>query len=121
MYIEGLKNGRKWFEAAKEVSKKKPIVAIKVGVTEEGSKAAASHTGSIAGSDRIYDAAFKQAGVIRAYDSSEMFDYVKGFLYSPPPQGKNMAIVSNSGGVAVETADRLIQNGLKIPVSPKTR
>jgi acetyltransferase len=116
MYIEGLKNGRKWFEAAKEVSKKKPIVAIKVGVTEEGSKAAASHTGSIAGSDKIYDAAFKQAGVIRAYDSSEMFDYVKGLLYSPPPQGKNMAIVSNSGGVAVETADRLIQNGLKIPV-----
>jgi acetyltransferase len=116
LYIEGLKNGRKWFKAAKEVSKKKPIVAIKVGVTEEGSKAAASHTGSIAGSDSIYDAAFKQAGVIRAYDSSEMFDYVKGLLYSPLPKGKNMAIVSNSGGVAVETADRLIKNGLNIPV-----
>lgn len=115
MYIEGLKNGRKWYEAAKEVTKKKPIVAIKVGVTEEGSKAAASHTGSIAGSDKVYDAAFKQAGVIRAYDSSEMFDYVKGLLYSPLPQGKNIAIVSNSGGVAVETADRLIQNGLKVP------
>ncbi len=116
MYIEGLKNGRKWYEAAKEVSKKKPIVAIKVGVTEAGSKAAASHTGSIAGSDKVYDAAFKQAGVIRAYDSSEMFDYVKGLLYSPLPQGKNIAIVSNSGGVAVETADRLIQNGLEVPV-----
>jgi acetate---CoA ligase (ADP-forming) subunit alpha len=116
MYIEGLKNGRKWFEAAKEVSKKKPIVAIKVGVTEAGSKAAASHTGSIAGSDKVYDAAFKQAGVIRAYDSAEMFDYVKGLLYSPLPQGKNIAIVSNSGGVAVETADRLIQNGLEVPV-----
>ena len=115
MYIEGLKNGRKWYEAAKEVTKKKPIVAIKVGVTEEGSKAAASHTGSIAGSDKVYDAAFKQAGVIRAYDSSEMFDYVKGLLFSPLPQGKNIAIVSNSGGVAVETADRLIQNGLKVP------
>ncbi len=115
MYIEGLKNGRKWYEAAKEVSKTKPIVVIKVGVTEEGSKAAASHTGSIAGSDKVYDAAFKQAGVIRAYDSSEMFDYVKGLLYSPLPQGKNIAIVSNSGGVAVETADRLIQNGLKVP------
>jgi acetate---CoA ligase (ADP-forming) subunit alpha len=115
MYIEGLKNGRKWYEAAKEVTKTKPIVAIKVGVTEEGSKAAASHTGSIAGSDKVYDAAFKQAGVIRAYDSAEMFDYVKGLLYSPLPQGKNIAIVSNSGGVAVETADRLIQNGLKVP------
>jgi acyl-CoA synthetase (NDP forming) len=115
MYIEGLKNGRKWYVAAKEVTKKKPIVAIKVGVTEEGSKAAASHTGSIAGSDQIYDAAFKQAGVIRAYDSAEMFDYVKGLLFSPLPKGKNIAIVSNSGGVAVETADRLIQNGLKVP------
>jgi acyl-CoA synthetase (NDP forming) len=119
MYIEGLKNGRKWYEAAKEVTKKKPIVAIKVGVTEEGSKAAASHTGSIAGSDKVYDAAFKQAGVIRAYDSAEMFDFVKGLLYSPLPKGKNIGIVSNSGGVAVETADRLIQNGLKVPVFDK--
>jgi acyl-CoA synthetase (NDP forming) len=115
MYIEGLKNGRKWFEAAKKVTKTKPIVAIKVGVTEAGSKAAASHTGSIAGSDKVYDAAFRQAGVIRAYDAGEMFDYVKGLLYSPLPQGKNIAIVSNSGGVAVETADRLIENGLTVP------
>jgi len=115
MYIEGLKNGRKWFEAAKKVSRTKPIVAIKVGVTEAGSKAAASHTGSIAGSDKVYDAAFRQAGVIRAYDAGEMFDYVKGLLYSPLPQGKNIDIVSNSGGVAVETADRLIENGLTVP------
>ena len=115
MYIEGLKEGRKWFEVAKQVSKKKPIVAIKVGVTEAGSKAAASHTGSIAGSDKVYDAAFKQAGVIRAYDAAEMFDYVKGLLYCPLPQGPNIGIVSNSGGVAVETADRLIQNGLSVP------
>jgi len=115
MYIEGLKEGRKWFEAAKQVSRTKPIVAIKVGVTEAGSKAAASHTGSIAGSDKVYDAAFKQAGVIRAYDASEMFDYVKGLLYCPLPKGPNIGIVSNSGGVAVETADRLIQNSLSVP------
>lgn len=115
MYIEGLKNGRKWYEAAKIVTKKKPIVVIKVGVTEEGSKAAASHTGSIAGSDQIYDAAFRQAGVIRAYDAVEMFDYVKGLMFCQLPQGPNIGIVSNSGGIAVETADRLIQNGLKIP------
>ncbi len=115
MYIEGLKNGRKWYEAAKEVTKKKPIVVIKVGVTEAGSKAAASHTGSIAGSDKVYDAAFRQAGVVRAYDAAEMFDYVKGLLYCPLPQGPNIGIVSNSGGVAVETADRLIENGLKVP------
>ena len=115
MYIEGLKEGRKWFETAKTVTPKKPIVAIKVGVTEAGSKAAASHTGSIAGSDKVYDAAFKQAGVIRAYDAGEMFDFVKGLLYCPLPEGKNIGIVSNSGGVAVETADRLIQNDLNVP------
>ncbi|HUS78008.1 MAG TPA: CoA-binding protein [Patescibacteria group bacterium] len=115
MYIEGLKNGRKWYEAAKEITPKKPIVVIKVGVTEAGSKAAASHTGSIAGSDQIYDAAFKQAGVIRAGDAGEMFDYIKGLLYCPLPEGSNIGILSNSGGVAVETADRLIQNGMKIP------
>jgi acyl-CoA synthetase (NDP forming) len=90
-------------------------VVIKVGITEAGSKAAASHTGSIAGSDRVYDAAFKQAGVVRAGDAAEMFDYVKGLLYCDLPKGPNIGIVSNSGGVAVETADRLIQNGLKVP------
>jgi len=115
MYIEGLKSGRNWYQAAKQITPHKPIVVIKVGVTEEGSKAAASHTGSIAGSDQIYDAAFKQAGVIRAGDASEMFDYIKGLLYCDLPAGANIGIVSNSGGVAVETADRLIQNGMKIP------
>ena len=115
MYIEGLKNGRKWYEEAKKITPNKPIVVIKVGVTEAGSKAAASHTGSIAGSDNVYDAAFKQAGVIRATDAAEMFDYIKGLLYCKLPEGPNMAIVSNSGGVAVETADRLIQNGLNVP------
>jgi len=115
MYIEGLKDGRKWYEEAKKITPEKPIVVIKVGITEEGSKAAASHTGSIAGSDQIYDAAFKQAGVVRAGDAVEMFDYVKGLLYCDLPQGPNIGIVSNSGGVAVETADRIIQNGMKVP------
>jgi len=115
MYIEGLKEGRMWYEAAKQITRKKPIVAIKVGVTEAGSKAAASHTGSIAGSDKVYDAAFRQAGVIRAGDATEMFDYVKGLLYCPLPKGPNVGIVSNSGGVAVETADRLVMNNLKVP------
>jgi acyl-CoA synthetase (NDP forming) len=122
MYIEGLKNGRRWYEEAKKITPNKPIVVIKVGVTEEGSKAAASHTGSIAGSDQIYDAAFKQAGVIRAQDAGEMFDYIKGLLYCHLHEGPNIGIVSNSGGVAVETADRLIQNGMKVPtVSEKTQ
>jgi acetyl-CoA synthetase (ADP-forming) len=115
MYIEGLKNGRKWFDIAKTVTPKKPIIVIKVGVTEEGRKAAVSHTASVAGSNQIYDAAFKQAGVIRASDAEEMFDFIKGLLYSPLPNGRNIGVISNSGGVAVETVDRLIQNGLKVP------
>jgi len=115
MYIEGLKDGRRWYEEAKKITPEKPIVVIKVGVTEAGSKAAASHTGSIAGSDQIYEAAFKQAGVVRAGDAGEMFDFIKGFLYCDLPEGPNVGIVSNSGGVAVETADRLIQNGMNVP------
>ena len=115
MYIEGLKSGRRWYEEAKKITPEKPIVVIKVGVTEAGSKAAASHTGSIAGSDNIYEAAFKQAGVIRAGDAVEMFDFIKGLLYCKLPEGPNIGIVSNSGGVAVETADRLIQNGMNVP------
>jgi acyl-CoA synthetase (NDP forming) len=115
MYIEGLKDGRRWYEEAKKITPHKPIVVIKVGVTEAGSKAAASHTGSIAGSDQIYEAAFRQAGVVRAGDAGEMFDFIKGLLYCGLPEGPNIGIVSNSGGVAVETADRLIQNGMNIP------
>ncbi|MBS7619790.1 hypothetical protein KEJ21_03995, partial [Candidatus Bathyarchaeota archaeon] len=116
LYIEGLRKGREWYEAAKEITKNKPIVAIKVGTTEEGGKAAASHTGSLSGSDKIYDAAFKQAGVIRARDASEMFDFIKGLIYAPLPKGDRIGVVSNSGGIAVETADALINNGLKVPV-----
>jgi acyl-CoA synthetase (NDP forming) len=115
MYLEGLRQGRKWYEAAKKISENKPIVVIKVGITEEGGKAAASHTGALSGSDKIYDAAFKQAGVIRAHDASEMFDFIKGLLYAPLPNGKRIGIVSNSGGIAVETADALIGNGLEVP------
>jgi acyl-CoA synthetase (NDP forming) len=115
MYIEGLKEGRRWYEEARNITPKKPIVVIKVGVTEAGSKAAASHTGSIAGSDNIYEAAFRQAGVVRARDAGEMFDYIKGLLYCRLPEGPNVGVVSNSGGVAVEAADRLIQSGMRVP------
>jgi len=116
MYVEGLKRGREWFDAAREITRRKPIVVIKVGTTEAGGKAAASHTGALSGSDRVYDAAFRQAGVIRAKDAGEMFDFIKGLLYAPLPRGDRVAMVSNSGGIAVETTDALIRNGLKVPV-----
>ena len=115
MYIEGLKRGRDWYDAAREISRRKPIVVIKVGTTEEGERAAASHTGALSGSDKIYDAAFRQAGVIRARDAAEMFDFAKGLLYAPLPRGDRVGIISNSGGIAVETADALVMNGMKVP------
>lgn len=121
MYLEGLKQGRRFYEVAKEVTKKKPIVVIKVGTTEVGSKTASSHTGALAGSDKVYDAMFKQAGIIRARDASEMFDIIKGLLYAPLPKGNRVGIISNSGGIAVETADALINNGMTIPTLPEDK
>lgn len=121
MYMEGLKQGREFYDIAKEVTKKKPIVVIKVGTTDVGSKTASSHTGALSGSDKIYDAMFRQAGIIRARDASEMFDVIKGLLYSPLPKGNKVGIISNSGGIAVETADSLVQNGLVIPTLSQER
>ncbi|MFB0543422.1 MAG: acetate--CoA ligase family protein, partial [Candidatus Bathyarchaeia archaeon] len=121
MYLEGLKRGREFFEVAREVTRRKPIVVIKVGTTEVGGRAAASHTGALAGSDQLYDAMFKQAGIIRAGDASEMFDIIKGFLYAPLPEGNRIGVVSNSGGIAVETTDACVINGLTIPTLPEER
>ncbi len=118
MYIEQCRNGRKFFETAKKVTQKKPIVVIKVGTTEAGSRAAASHTGALAGSDRIYDVALRQAGIIRASNAEEMFDIIKAILYCPLPKGRRMGIIANSGGICVETTDNCIQQGLEIPTLP---
>lgn len=119
MYIEQVRAGRRFFEVAKEVTKKKPIVVIKVGTTEAGSKAAASHTGALAGSDRIYDVAFRQAGIIRASNAEEMFDIIKALLYCPLPEGRRIGVIANSGGICVETTDNCIQHGLEIPTLPE--
>ena len=121
MYIEGLKRGREFFEVARGVTKKKPIVVIKVGTTEVGGRAAASHTGALSGSDKLYDAMFKQAGIIRARDATEMFDIIKGLLYAPLPKGNRIGVVSNSGGIAVETTDACVVNGLTIPNLPEEK
>lgn len=115
LYIEGIKNGRKFFEVAREVSKVKPIVVIKVGTTDVGSKAASSHTGALAGSDRVYAAAFRQSGVIRTSNAEEMFDTIKALLYCPLPKGERIAVITNSGGVGVETADACVQMGMRLP------
>ena len=121
MYMEGLRQGRAFYETAKEITKNKPIVVIKVGTSEVGSRAASSHTGALAGSDKVYDAMFKQAGILRASNATEMFDIIKGLLYAPLPKGNRIGVISNSGGIAVETADALSRNNLVMPTLPEER
>ncbi|UCC38453.1 MAG: acetate--CoA ligase family protein [Candidatus Aminicenantes bacterium] len=125
MYLEDLANGREFMKIAREttsnLSHPKPIIALKAGRTLLGAKAASSHTGSLAGSDRVYDAIFSQCGVLRGETLEEIFDYVKAFSSQPLPQGKNVAIITNSGGPGILATDSCIQHGLNIaPLSRNT-
>jgi len=115
VYIEGLTEGRKFLGQAKETGLKKPIIAIKAGKHEAGMRATSSHTGSLAGEDRIYEAAFKQAGILRVDGVEEMFDLSRGLIYYPRIEGNRIAIVTNSGGPAVMTTDKLEELGLVVP------
>ncbi|RLF16712.1 MAG: acetyl CoA synthetase [Thermoprotei archaeon] len=119
IYMEGVKDGRKFMKVAREVSKRKPIVVIKAGRSERGAKAAASHTGSLAGSDRVYDAAFKQCGVLRANNFEEAFDWARALAILPPPSGENVVIITNGGGAGVLATDACEAYGLKLLEMPK--
>jgi acetyltransferase len=112
LYIESLKDARKFFETARKIVKDKPIVAFKSGYTEEGAKATSSHTGSIAGSDSAYEAAFRQAGVFRARTLSQLFDASRALAYQPVPKGENIAILTNAGGPGVLAADKVYSLGM---------
>jgi acetyltransferase len=114
LYIESLKNARKFFMTARKVVRDKPIVAFKSGYTEEGAKATSSHTGSIAGSDAAYEAAFRQSGVFRARTLSQLFDASRALAYMPVPKGDNIAILTNAGGPGVLAADTAYSLGLKL-------
>lgn len=111
-YFEGLRAGRKFFELAKRVSRKKPIIAVKGGRFEESSHAVKSHTGSLAGSARVYSAAFKQAGIIQANSSREAFDFARTIINEPEPKGRSLQIITNGGGYGVLAADAAIENNL---------
>jgi len=113
MYIEGLKDGRKFMEAAKNVKKAK--LAIKAGVSQAGARAAASHTGSLAGSDAVYDAAFRQCGVVRVEGVEGMFDAAMALSTQPKAKGNRVAILSNGGGAAIMASDACERRGLKVP------
>ena len=122
LYMEGIEKGREFVEAAQEVVKKKPILALKGGVTKEAARRAKSHTASIAGSDIVFDAAFKKAGIIRVGDAEELLNAAIALAKQPPLSGDNVAIVSNVGGPAILAADAVVRNGLKLAhLSEKTR
>lgn len=105
MYIEGVKNGVRLIETLKWATARKPIVVIKSGRSKRGAMAAASHTGSLAGSDEIFESIMRQCGVIRAETIEEAFDWSKFLAFSPKPRGKNTVIVTNGGGVGVLATD----------------
>jgi acetyl coenzyme A synthetase (ADP forming)-like protein len=113
MYIEGLKDGRKFMDAASKVKKAK--LAIKAGVSQAGARAAASHTGSLAGSDAVYDAAFRQCGVVRVEGVEEMFDAAMALSTQPKAKGNRVAILSNGGGAAIMASDACERRGMKVP------
>lgn len=114
MYIEDVKDGREFLNVTKKVTVKKPIIVIKSGRSAAGARAAASHTGAIAGSDKIYDAAFEQGGVIRARDMEEFFDMGKALAMQPPALGKNIGILTDAGGPGVMTVDECEALGLTV-------
>jgi acetyl coenzyme A synthetase (ADP forming)-like protein len=114
VYLEDIKDGREFLKIAKKVTAKKPVVVIKSGRSAAGARAAASHTGAIAGSDKIYDAVFEQGGVIRAKDMEEFFDMGKALSMQPPAMGKNIGVLTDAGGPGVMTVDECELLGLTV-------
>lgn len=115
LYMESVDHGRRFIEVAKACSRKKPIVALKVGKGEAGSAAAKSHTGAIAGRYEIYKAAFLKSGIIEANGLEEFIDGVKALSMQNPPKGNRILIVTNGGGFGVIVADHCSENGLEVP------
>jgi len=119
MYMEGIKDGDRLVEVARRVTRKKPVIALKVGRFKSGARAAASHTGSLAGDDQIVQAAFEQAGVLRVTNVDEMFDLAECFSKLPLPKGNRVAIMSEGGGDNSIAADNAEAQGLEVPVLSK--
>lgn len=118
LFLEGVRDGRKFIDVAKDVTKKKPIIVLKGGKTKAGSRAASSHTGSLAGSSKIYSGAFRQAGLLEANEWDDLFDFTKAF-FQPLPKGKRIAIITNGGGFGVLAADACESLGIELPELPE--
>jgi acyl-CoA synthetase (NDP forming) len=119
MHCEDLKDGRSFAEVAKRVSKKKPIVVLKAGRTSAGAKAASSHTGALAGNDKIYDDILRESGVIRAPGLKDMLEYARAIPLLPTPKGENVVIITGAGGSGVLLSDAVVMNDMKLMAMPQ--
>src|SRR5215813_1528732 len=117
-HCEDLKDGRSFAEVAKRVSKKKPVVVLKAGRTAMGARAASSHTGALAGNDKIYEDVFKQSGVIRARSLRDLLDFARAIPVLPTPKGENVVIITGAGGSGVLLSDSCVDNGLSLMAMP---
>ena len=117
-HCEDLKDGRAFAEVARRVSKKKPVVVLKAGRTAMGARAASSHTGALAGNDRIYEDVFKQSGVIRARSLRDLLEFARAIPVLPTPKGENILIITGAGGSGVLLADAVVDNGLSLMAMP---
>jgi acyl-CoA synthetase (NDP forming) len=114
-YIEGLREGRRFLELAGKITRRKPVVIMKVGSTDCGARAACSHTAALSGADDICDAAFRQSGVIRVEEVGDMIDVSLMLLGQPLPRGRGVAVLTVGGGLGVIAADALKRHGLEVP------
>ena len=120
LYIEGVRDGRRLVEVARKAVREKPVVVLKGGRTAKGAEAVLSHTRSLAGEDAIFDAAFKQAGIIRVSGVEELYDACKGLALLPLPKGRNVAIVTSSGGCGILATDACEELGLNVVDLPES-
>ncbi len=118
MHVEDLKDGRAFAEVAHRVSKRKPIIVLKAGRTAHGARAAASHTGALAGNDKVYDDLLRRAGVIRARSLNDMLQFARGLPILPAPKGENVLIITGAGGSGVLLSDACVDHGLQLMHMP---
>jgi acetyl coenzyme A synthetase (ADP forming)-like protein len=118
MHLEDLKDGRSFVEAAQRITKKKPVVVLKAGRTAMGARAAGSHTGALAGDDKVYDDILRQSGVVRAYSLNDMLEFARGVPVLPTPKGDNVVIITGAGGSGVLLSDAVVDNGMSLMEIP---
>ncbi len=117
-YLEGVRDGRRFFRALEKAAARKPVIVFKAGTTDSGRRAAASHTGSLAGSSRLWESLLKQAGAIQVHSIEEIADMALLFTLLPPPKGRRIAIIGSGGGASVQASDECARAGLELPPFP---